>query len=109
MALSLSGLQREVLALYRRALRMVATKPPATRPKFRLFVQHSFRTNATNLSPRDVSAIEHLLRKGRRQLEVYEHASVKDCWVSQEMNVWANKQRCGRLHDQRTSSRNYNN
>ncbi|EGN92144.1 hypothetical protein SERLA73DRAFT_117784 [Serpula lacrymans var. lacrymans S7.3] len=84
-----SGLQREVLSLYRRALRMVRTKPPATQPKFRLFVQHNFRILASSISPRDVEAIEHLLRRGRRQIEMYEDHAVKDCWVSQEMRDWA--------------------
>ena len=68
---------------------MVNTKPPVARPKFRLFVQYTFRTNATNVSPRDVSAIEHLLRRGRRQLGMYEDPSVTDCWVSQDMKTWA--------------------
>jgi len=68
---------------------MVNTKPPATRPKFRLYVQYTFRANATNVSPRDVSVIVHLLRKGRRQLEMYEDPSVTDCWVSQDMKTWA--------------------
>ncbi|EEB94020.1 hypothetical protein MPER_07245, partial [Moniliophthora perniciosa FA553] len=63
-----SGLQKEVLALYRR-------------PKFSLFVRYTFRTNASNISPRDVGTIEHLLRKGKRQLEMYEAPSVKDCWA----------------------------
>ncbi|KAI0056569.1 hypothetical protein BV25DRAFT_1832113 [Artomyces pyxidatus] len=86
-----SGLQKEVLALYRRALRMVRTKPPATRDKFRLFVRYSFKTQTTTVSPRQVSTVEHLIRRGRRQLETYESPTVKDCWVSQEMRDWERK------------------
>ncbi|KAF7985496.1 hypothetical protein HWV62_3695 [Athelia sp. TMB] len=71
-----------------RALRMVRTKPPATQPKFLLFVQHSFRTQASSVSGRDVAAIEHLLRKGRRQLEGLEDPGVRDCWVSAQMRQW---------------------
>ncbi|KZP33536.1 hypothetical protein FIBSPDRAFT_847448 [Athelia psychrophila] len=67
---------------------MVRTKPPATRPKFLLFVQHSFRTQASSVGPRDVAAIEHLLRKGRRQLEGLEEPSVRDCSVSTQMRQW---------------------
>ncbi|RDB18007.1 Succinate dehydrogenase assembly factor 1, mitochondrial [Hypsizygus marmoreus] len=89
MSVRRSGLQRDVLALYRRALRMVNTKPPNARPKFLLFVRFAFRTSASNISPRNVSAIEHLLRKGGRQLEMYEDDAVKDCWVSSEMLTWA--------------------
>ncbi|KAG7445783.1 uncharacterized protein BT62DRAFT_179761 [Guyanagaster necrorhizus] len=83
-----SGLQREVLSLYRRALRMVRTKPPSTRAKFLLFVRYSFHRNATTISPRQVSVIEHLMRQGRKQIEMYEDPSVKDCWVSKEMKEW---------------------
>ncbi|KAF9077825.1 hypothetical protein BDP27DRAFT_1282933 [Rhodocollybia butyracea] len=83
-----SGLQRDVLNLYRRALRMVKTKPPSTQDKFSLYIRYTFRLNASSVSPRDVSAIEHLLRKGKRQLEMYEQPSVKDCWVSEDMRNW---------------------
>ncbi|GBE84949.1 hypothetical protein BKA93DRAFT_734885 [Sparassis latifolia] len=89
MSLRRSGLQKEVLALYRRALRMVNTKPPRVRPKFLLFVRYSFKTQASAMSPRDVSAIEHMLRRGRRQLDVYEDSKVRDCWVSEEMLRWS--------------------
>ncbi|THU87046.1 hypothetical protein K435DRAFT_356690 [Dendrothele bispora CBS 962.96] len=61
-----SGLQKEVLNLYRRALRMVKTKPASKQHKFSLFVRYTFRTNASSVSPRNVSTIEHLLRKGKR-------------------------------------------
>ncbi|KAI0071697.1 hypothetical protein K474DRAFT_1568039, partial [Panus rudis PR-1116 ss-1] len=83
-----SGLQKEVLSLYRRALRMVRTKPPTAQPKFRLFINYTFKTQSRTLSPRDVSAIEHLLRKGKRQVEMYEDEKVRDCWVSSEMREW---------------------
>ncbi|KAF4617506.1 hypothetical protein D9613_005938 [Agrocybe pediades] len=83
-----SGLQKDVLHLYRRALRMVRTKPETVQPKFRIFIRHEFRTNASKVSPRNVSFIEHLLRKGTRQIEQYEDAGVKDCFVSQEMVDW---------------------
>ena len=67
---------------------MVHTKPPTTRPKFLLFVRYTFRTQASSVSPRDVAAIEHLLRKGRRQLEGLEEKGVRDCWVSKDMQEW---------------------
>ena len=67
---------------------MVNSKPPSTRPKFLLLVRYTFRTNASSISPRDVSAIEHLMRKGTRQLETYENHGVKDCWMSEEMLGW---------------------
>lgn len=75
------------------ALRMVRTKAPSTRPKFLLIVRYNFRTQVSAISPRDISAIEHLLRRGRRQIQVSEDPNVKDCWVSQEMKDWEAKQR----------------
>lgn len=105
-ALRRSGLQKDVLSLYRRfaaicttiisqfkfafysALRMVKTKPPSTQEKFSLYIRYNFRTNASSISPRDVSAIEHLIRKGKRQLEMYEQSSVKDIWISEDMQNW---------------------
>ncbi|RPD62422.1 hypothetical protein L226DRAFT_532572 [Lentinus tigrinus ALCF2SS1-7] len=88
MSLRRSGLQKEVLALYRRALRMVNAKPPAAQPKFKLYVRYTFKTQATSVSPRDISAIEHMLRRGRRQIEMYEDTNVRDCFVSHGMLQW---------------------
>ncbi|TFK52612.1 hypothetical protein OE88DRAFT_1734582 [Heliocybe sulcata] len=90
----LSGLQREVLALYRRALRMVRTKPEAAQPKFRLFVRYAFHTQTHSVTPRNIGAIEHMLRRGRAQLEMYERKEVRDVWVSKEMREWE-QQRSG--------------
>lgn len=81
---------------------MVLSKPLATRPKFRLFVRYTFKSQASAISPRDVSAIEHLLRKGRRQLETYEDSKVRDIWVSNEMREW--EQRDGGRRDFRATS-----
>ncbi|KIJ17686.1 hypothetical protein PAXINDRAFT_111182 [Paxillus involutus ATCC 200175] len=95
-----SGLQREVLALYRRqalsALRMVRTKPPHAQPKFTLFVRYAFHTQAASVSPRNVAAIEYLLRRGRRQIETYESPSIKDCQISQAMRNWEQARRLSR-------------
>jgi len=83
-----SGLQKDVLNLYKRALRVARTKPVETRPKFDILIRYTFRTQATSVNPRQISAIEHLLRKGKRQLETYEAPLVRDCYVSQEMKEW---------------------
>ncbi|KAI0632126.1 hypothetical protein C8Q77DRAFT_1123937 [Trametes polyzona] len=99
-----SGLQRDVLALYRRALRMVNSKPPAAQPKFRLFVRYSFKTQANAISPRDISAIEHLLRRGKRQIEMYEDPNVRDCWVSREMVEWGERNNGRKEEQHRTTS-----
>ncbi|KAJ7600710.1 hypothetical protein C8J56DRAFT_847282 [Mycena floridula] len=88
-----SGLQQEVLNLYRRALRMAQRKPQSTRAKFDLLVRYTFRQRASSVSARDVSAIEHLMRTGKRKIEMYEDPSVKDCWVSEEMQEWSKSQK----------------
>lgn len=67
---------------------MVQTKPLNTQPKFKLFVRYTFKTQASSVSAKDIAAIEHLLRKGKKQLEVYEDPKVRDCWVSKEMQDW---------------------
>ena len=67
---------------------MVVTKPAPVQPKFRLFVRYTFKTQAASVSPRDIAAIEHLLRRGRRQLEMYEDPQVRDCFVSSDMLQW---------------------
>ena len=74
---------------------MARSKPPSARPKFNLFVRYTFKTQSSALSPRDVSAIEHLLRKGKRQVEMYEDPKVRDCWVSQDMRDWEIREREG--------------
>ena len=70
------------------ALRMVLTKPPDARAKFSLFVRYTFHTQASLVPPRNVSAVEHLLRRGKRQVELYENPSIKDCHISQAMKDW---------------------
>lgn len=72
---------------------MTTLKPSNTRPKFHLLVRHSFRAQAQAVSPRDVAAIEHMLRRGRRQIEMYEDPKVRDCWVSEEMVKWGDSNR----------------
>nr|VWP00418.1 Transcriptional regulator prz1 [Ganoderma boninense] len=68
---------------------MASAKPPAVQGKFRLFVRYTFNTQAAAVSPRDIAAIEHMLRRGRRQLEMYEDPKVRDCFVTTDMLHWA--------------------
>lgn len=106
-----SGLQKDVLNLYKRyvlfflnapswcgfvllnsawssALRIARSKPTETQAKFDILIRYTFRTQASSVGPRQISAIEHLLRKGKRQMEIYEAPLVKDCYISQEMKEW---------------------
>ncbi|KAL2349690.1 hypothetical protein BJ546DRAFT_1017424 [Cryomyces antarcticus] len=73
----LSGLQRDVLSLYRRCLRAVRKKPAATRANFLAFAQREFRDH-TALDKKDFAAIEYLLRRGERQLEMYRSPGIRN-------------------------------
>lgn len=66
----LSGLQRDVLALYRQCLRAARAKPAQTRPNFEAFARREFERNMS-LDRKDFNTVEFLLRKGQRQLETY--------------------------------------
>ena len=58
-----SRLQLQVLALYRQCLRVARSKPGAVE-----YVRSEFRKNA-GINKSEVMRIEHLLRRGQRQLE----------------------------------------
>ncbi|KAK1246838.1 hypothetical protein MKX08_000640 [Trichoderma sp. CBMAI-0020] len=77
----LSGLQKEVLALYRQCLRECRRKPQlveqSTRAHFEKFVRDEFSRNLA-IDKRDFAAVEFLLRKGHRQLDVYSSPGIKD-------------------------------
>jgi len=72
---------------------MVRSKPLSVRPKFLLFVRYNFKTQSSSVSPRNVAAVEHLLRRGRRQVEMYEDGKVRDCFVSAAMLQWEEQDR----------------
>ncbi|KAL1895861.1 hypothetical protein Sste5346_004958 [Sporothrix stenoceras] len=73
----LSGLQREVLSLYRSCLRASRQKPEASRPHFEAYARTEFAKNK-GLNKKDFGAIEFLLRKGKRQLDVMSEPGIKD-------------------------------
>lgn len=71
----LSGLQRDVLSLYRKCLRAARAKPVDTRHNFEAFARREFEKNMDR-DKKDFSTIEFLLRKGERQLETYEAPNI---------------------------------
>ncbi|KAF4585807.1 putative Found in Mitochondrial Proteome [Ophiocordyceps camponoti-floridani] len=73
----LSGLQKDVLSLYRQCLRASRQKPKGARSHFEAFVRAEFTRNI-NIDKRNFDFIEFLLRRGRRQLQVYSSPGVKD-------------------------------
>ncbi|KAJ5638881.1 hypothetical protein N7528_001271 [Penicillium herquei] len=66
----LSGLQRDVLSLYRQCLRAIRTKPTVYRRAE--FQKH------LSVSKKDFNTIEYLLRKGHRQLEMYASPGIRN-------------------------------
>ncbi|KAH7035058.1 uncharacterized protein B0I36DRAFT_429274 [Microdochium trichocladiopsis] len=75
--MALSGLQKEVLALYRQCLRAARQKPEATQSHFKAYARAEFGKSIL-ISKKDFSAIEFLLRKGRRQLDLYSQPNIRD-------------------------------
>ncbi|KAF3929088.1 hypothetical protein ABW20_dc0106377 [Dactylellina cionopaga] len=77
-----TGIQREVLSLYRSCLRAVYRKPADSRNLFKTFVSQEFQKYALEVDRKDFDTIEFLLRKGRRQLEVYGDPNIKRMTLS---------------------------
>jgi hypothetical protein len=49
-----------------------------TQPRFKRYIQETFRQEAFSVNQKDFEAIEFLIRKGRKQLELLANESVKD-------------------------------
>ncbi|KAF8247431.1 hypothetical protein K440DRAFT_550860 [Wilcoxina mikolae CBS 423.85] len=75
----LTGIQRDVLSLYRSCLRMVREKPMESQANFREYVRDEFREHLS-VSKKDFATIEHLLRLGRRKLDTYSQPGVKNIY-----------------------------
>ncbi|KAL8114380.1 succinate dehydrogenase assembly factor 1, mitochondrial [Apium graveolens] len=65
----LSGLQKQVLALYREFLRAARAKSTEDRKQIEFIVSKQFRHNATQVDRKNFLYIEHLLRRGKHQLD----------------------------------------
>ncbi|EJU03242.1 hypothetical protein DACRYDRAFT_106406 [Dacryopinax primogenitus] len=87
-----SPLQKQVLSLYRTALRSIRQKPPSAQAAFRKLYRHAFRTRAREYSKRDIAAVEHLLRQGRRWVEVMQGQGVRGVAVGLEVERWWNEE-----------------
>ncbi|KAH5033527.1 hypothetical protein HBI74_068500 [Parastagonospora nodorum] len=73
----LSGLQRDVLSLYRQCLRALRAKPDDTRHNFRNYTRKEFR-KYLDVGKKDFGTIEYLLRRGRNQLEAHRDPGIRD-------------------------------
>ncbi|KAF1971417.1 complex 1 protein-like protein [Bimuria novae-zelandiae CBS 107.79] len=73
----LTGLQKDVLSLYRQCLRAARRKPAENREHFRALARSEFSKYGT-VDRKDFNTIEYLLRRGRRQLDMYGEEGVRD-------------------------------
>lgn len=71
-----SGLQKQILSLYRDCLRHARTLAPESRTNAQVYIRHEFREKAHAISKMDFQRIEFLLRQGRKKLKSLENSSV---------------------------------
>ncbi|XP_034674826.1 succinate dehydrogenase assembly factor 1, mitochondrial [Vitis riparia] len=64
-----SGMQKQVLGLYRGFLRAARSKSPEDRRQIESFVSAEFRRNSKLVDRKNFLYIEYLLRRGKKQLE----------------------------------------
>lgn len=65
----LSGLQKQVLCLYRGFLRAARAKPSEDRRQIESIVSAEFRRNSKQVDRKNFLYIEYLLRRGKKQLD----------------------------------------
>ena len=65
----LSGMQKQVLGLYRGFLRAARSKSPEERCQIESIVSAEFRRNSKLIDHKNFIYIEYLLRRGKKQLD----------------------------------------
>ncbi|OWM67459.1 succinate dehydrogenase assembly factor 1, mitochondrial [Punica granatum] len=65
----LSGMQKQVLSLYRGFLRAARSKSTEDRRRIESIVVAEFRRNAKEVDRKNFLYIEYLLRRGKKQLD----------------------------------------
>ncbi|XP_021903887.1 succinate dehydrogenase assembly factor 1, mitochondrial [Carica papaya] len=65
----LSGMQRQVLSLYREFLRAARSKSAEDRQHIESIVSAEFRRNSKQVDRKNFLYIEYLLRRGKKQLD----------------------------------------
>ncbi|TXT13702.1 hypothetical protein VHUM_01069 [Vanrija humicola] len=81
-----SGLQQEVINLYRQGVRNAMSKGKDQRNQFLIHLRYNF--HHPPLTARDYTAIEHQIRKFGRTLEMLSEPSVRHIGVSSDMEHW---------------------
>ena len=72
----LTGLQRQVLSFYRDVIRVARSKDPELKSQILQHARNQIEENKT-IERRNVMLVEHLLRKGKRQLEILDNGSIQ--------------------------------
>lgn len=74
-----SGLQKEVLALYKNFLQIANQQSvPSVRDNLKQFLRREFKCKANEIHPKDINGIEHQMRMARKRLEFFKgHKSIK--------------------------------
>jgi succinate dehydrogenase assembly factor 1 len=65
----LSGIQKQVLSLYREFLRVARSKSGEDRRQIESIVSAEFHRNSNKIDRKNFIYIEYLLRRGKKQLE----------------------------------------
>ncbi|XP_022719829.1 succinate dehydrogenase assembly factor 1, mitochondrial [Durio zibethinus] len=65
----LSGMQKQVLSLYRGFLRAARSKPTEDRRQIESIVSAEFQRNSKQVDRKNFLYIEYLLRRGKKQLD----------------------------------------
>ncbi|PWZ15093.1 Ankyrin repeat-containing protein [Zea mays] len=86
----LSGIQKQVLALYRGFLRTARLKAPEERRRIESVILAEFRDNARSVDRRNFVHIEYLLRRGKKQLEQLKNPDITGLatLVSSNICMW---------------------
>ncbi|KGO39102.1 Complex 1 LYR protein [Penicillium expansum] len=74
----LSGLQRDVLSLYRKCLREIRNKPEVGYITSSQMGYSAEFQKHLSVNKKDFSTVEYLLRKGHRQLELYSTPGIRN-------------------------------
>lgn len=76
MSKKLTGLQKDVVHFYRQCIRACYRKQPEYRQDFIEFTKQEFG-KYRELSRKDVTTIEYLLRTGNRKLEMFSNPNLR--------------------------------
>ena len=71
-----SGIQKQVLSLYKECLRAAEVKSPS----FKSVVRNEFKRNGVAIQRTDTMRVEYMLRQGKRRLEMMKVITLQQRW-----------------------------